>query len=710
MILLHPETIINIRDMKAKNHFSGRPLPILFVWVVMLWLSGWQTAVHAQTLRAYAALDSAGTLTFRYGEKDSIGACEYLLNDIYAPRWVNENGPDIKKVVFDPSFSQARPTSCIMWFDSCKNLTAIEGMENLNTEEVTDMSCMFSGCTSLTSLDLSHFDTRKVTNMSMMFSGCNSLDSLNLSGFNTQEVTYMNFMFADCPKLVSLDLSGFNTQHVTDMSSMFMNCSALASLDLSAFRTDSVTMMNSMFQNCSALDTLDLSMFHTANVTDMGSMFNGCDGLVRLVLTGFDTRKVTDMRYMFCKCQSLATLDLSGFDTQCVTDMNSMFKYCYNLQSLDLSSFDMQRVTDMNSMFFGCHSLASLDLSEAKAKQVTDMGKMFCNCSSLTSLDLSGFDTQQVTDMRHLFANCSALATILVSSKFTTTSVLYDAYMFHGCTSLRGAIAYDADKTRHEYANCQTGYFTRLFGKLGDEKITAVGEPLTAGDIVLSDDTDLTVYEPFAVNAVSYRRQTAAGRQWGSLCLPFDVPLDTTVFQAFTLLSATGDVMVLREMEEVIPAGTPVIIKQNDNLSELNLSATNREIKGLKEGSATQDNTFQLVGLYARKTFDKVADSDCYIVKGEKLMNVARILEGSQIQTVSSSPYRAYIQGQGQSAGLPRMLGIAIGGETTAIDSLNAADTVPVGYYDLQGHRITSLQKGINLMKRGSQVMKIIIK
>lgn len=127
----------------------------------------------------------------------------------------------VKKVVFNASFANAKPTICYAWFYNNSNLTTIEGLEYLNTEDVTNMEYMFAGCSALESLDLSKFNTAKVTSMAYMFNKCSALKSLNLSGFNTAKVTDMNRLFAGCSALESLDLSMFNTGNVTSMPNMF---------------------------------------------------------------------------------------------------------------------------------------------------------------------------------------------------------------------------------------------------------------------------------------------------------------------------------------------------------------------------------------------------------------------------------------------------------------------------------------------------------
>ena len=147
-------------------------------------------------------------------------------------RLLGINSTAIKSVVFDKSFKTYAPTSLYGFFRGLTKLETIKDLKYLNTEQVTNMSYMFSDCSALTSLDLSNFNTAKVRDMSYMFYRCSALSSLDLSNFNTAIVTNMSYMFSDCSTLSSLDLSNFNTAIVTNMSYMFNGCSALSSLDL----------------------------------------------------------------------------------------------------------------------------------------------------------------------------------------------------------------------------------------------------------------------------------------------------------------------------------------------------------------------------------------------------------------------------------------------------------------------------------------------
>ena len=117
------------------------------------------------------------------------------------------------------------------------------------------------------------------------------------------------------------------------------------------------------------------------------------------------------------------------------------------------------------------------------------------------------FDTfdDELTNMSNMFRNSSALTTIYVSDKFVTTKVSSGSEMFKDCTLLKGFIDYinNTDKTDKTYANYTTGYFTKLVGKNGEEKIGAAGETLATENLVLDDGKDFVAYEKFAAKMFS---------------------------------------------------------------------------------------------------------------------------------------------------------------------------------------------------------------
>ena len=247
-------------------------------------------------------------------------------------------------------FTEAvKPKSCKMWFINCTELTNIENLEYLYTNEVTDMSDMFSNCSELTTLDVSNFDTSNVIDMNRMFSSCKKLTTLNVSNFDTSNVINMSKMFSTCRSLITLDVSNFDTSNVTNMNSMFSSCSNLTTLDVSNWNTSKVTDMSSMFNICRKLTTLNVSNFDTSNVINMSKMFSTCRSLITLDISNFDTSNVTNMNNIFSDCSELTTLNVSNWNTSNVTDMNSMFENCSNL-TVDCSNFDISSVT--SHLFF----------------------------------------------------------------------------------------------------------------------------------------------------------------------------------------------------------------------------------------------------------------------------------------------------------------------------------------------------------------------
>ena len=661
----------------------------------------------------YAVFDqTTGTLTFGRGTNKPAGA--YDLNEGEGrPAWINQSD-NIKKVVFDTSFAMARPTSCYWWFAGCKNLAEIEGVENLNTRNVTSMRNMFDACSNLESLDLSNFDTQNVIYMNYMFYGCSKLTSLDLSKFNNQKVTGMISMFEGCSGLKSLNLSKFNTQSVTDMSNMFKGCSGLTSLDLSNFNTQNVEYMGSMFKGCTGLTSLNLSMFNTQNVTNMGWMFMGCSGLESLNLSNFDTQNVKHMSDMFSGCSALTSLDLSMFNTQNVEYMSCMFMGCSGLTSLDLSKFDTQKLQGMSGMFSGCSGLTSLDLSKFDTQNVFDMMSVFENCSGLTSLDLSNFDTKKVERMSDMFSGCSSLTTIYASDKFVITEHSYGSNMFSGCTKLKGAITeYDENKTDHKYANYKTGYFSKLVGKNGDEKIGAAGETLATNNLVLADGKDFVAYEPFAAKDAFYSRTIPSGSKWGTLCVPFAIDqskITECKFYRLTGIDTDKECITLESYEEgIIPAGTPVLFKMNEGKTSLNLSASNAEIATAPTVVGTNKDV-NLVGSFTKiggKDNQGLAEYD-YIIGKDKFWRVSDLDGGNG---VGIKPMRAYIHPASASHARAAMLSIGKGDGTTAIDNLNAiSNDANAEYYDANGRRTNGLQKGLNIVKRGSKTYKIMVK
>jgi len=617
---------------------------------------------------AYAVFEgSTGTLTFKCSPSKPERA--YDLNREWSA--INEN---IKKVVFDASFANARPTSCDHWFDYCPNLTTIEGIEYFNTENVTNMRYMFGDCRSLKSLDLTNFNTENVTDMYYMFHNCRSLESLDLTNFNTAKVTNMKGMFSSCYALKTIYASDkFVTDQVTESTCMFSDCLNLK--DYSSSKEDHT------YANCGPTGYFTYGRGY--------AMFDDATGTLTFSYKGF-------------KSEGAYELNEGGNTPEWISKNSYVKKVVFD------ASFANTRPTSCFSWFRGCENLTTIEgIEYLNTENVENMSSMFRDCYALESLDLSSFNTAKVTSMSRMFYICKALTTIYASDKFVTNQVTNGNDMFYGCEKLNG---YDGSKTNYKYANYKTDYFSKLVGKNGDEKIGASGETLTAASLALDDEKDFVAYEPFSAKAASYSREMKEGTIWATLCLPFEVSLADKNFRAFKLLSAneSTSTIQLEEITTSIAAGTPVIIKMNNGETTLSISEANKEIAQKVVSAA--DGNYQLQGIYTQKVFDKDADNNCYIVKGDKLMNPTKLLENTSTTQVGSMPFRAYMVDNTSSSAGAKMFSIAIGDNTTAIDSLNTIADDKAVYYDLQGNRLSAPQKGINIVKRGSKTMKVIIK
>ena len=849
------------------RRFALFPLMLLMLLLLPAGMVAQKAASGSKYIATYES--STQTLTFKKFVGETLPENSAWVVDKQKVTDINKklgNGT-IVHIVFDKSFSTYTPTSLRRFFYYLTKLETITGLEYLNTANVTDMSYMFSGCSKLTSLDVTKFNTAKVTKMTHMFYSCSSLTSLDVTHFNTANVMDMHGMFYSCSSLASLDVTHFNTAKVTDMSFMFSSCSSLTSLDVTHFNTAKVTDMSFMFSSCSSLISLDVTHFNTENVTNMRNMFSGCSSLTSLDVTNFNTAKVPDMSYMFSNCLALTSLYLTNFNTEkvtnmlrmfsgcqalttiyasskfvttqvsdsrfmffnckklkgeevwtdkatdktyakieggyfsraiprvkyadgtltffltsketlgeneyelnsgknlpewvkkhifgitkvvfdtsfanarptscymwfylCgnlnqvegiknlntkeVTDMADMFCKCRDLSSLDVSGFNTEKVTDMSEMFYECISLKLLDVAKFNTANVKSMSNMFDNCQNLASLNVTNFNTANVTNMQGMFSGCSALTSIYASDKFVTGQVTDGSNMFSNCTNLKGFIDYknNSDKTDHIFANYKTGYFTKLVGKNGDEKIGATGETLATDNLVLDDDKDFVAYEPFAAKAASYNRTMNAGTAWGTLCLPFAIVQSQETgckFYRLTGIDNDNDCITLESYEEgEIPAGTPVLFKMNEGKTSLSLSASNAEIATAPTVAGTNTDV-NLVGSFTKiggKDNQGLAGTD-YIIGKDKFWRVSDLNDG---KGVGIKPMRAYIHPATASQARAAMLSIGKGDGTTVIDNLNAiSNDANAEYYDANGRRTNGLQKGLNIVKRGSKTYKIMVK
>ena len=286
--------------------------------------------------------------------------------------------------------------------------------------------------------------------------------------------------------------------------------------------------------------------------------------------------------------------------------------------------------------------------------------------------------------------------------------------LVHQMSATLASPEHDADK--HIYhMDCRNEGCTLhkyVADKAGNIEVTkdANNKFVATEDLTLADGEDFKDYEPFISKTISYSRNIPKGSTWGTLCLPFAI--DQSQVKECKFYSLTGidnDCITLESYEEgIIPAGTPVLFKMNEGKTSLSLSASSAEIATAPTvGTASNVN---LVGSFTKigGKDNKGLDKNDYIIGKDKFWRVSDLDGGNR---VGIKPMRAYIHPANEYLARAAMLSIGKGDGTTAIDNLNAiSNDANAEYYDANGRRTNGLQKGLNIVKRGSKTYKIMVK
>ena len=288
--------------------------------------------------------------------------------------------------------------------------------------------------------------------------------------------------------------------------------------------------------------------------------------------------------------------------------------------------------------------------------------------------------------------------------------------LVHQMSATLASPEHDADK--HIYhMDCRNEGCTLhkyVADKAGNIEVTkdANNKFVATEDLTLADGEDFKDYEPFISKTISYSRDIPKGSTWGTLCLPFAI--DQSQVKECKFYRLTGidkDCITLESYEDgaEIPAGTPVLFKMNEGKTSLSLSASNAEIATAPTVAGTNTDV-NLVGSFTKigGKDNKGLDKNDYIIGKNKFWRVSDLDGGNG---VGIKPMRAYIHPATASQARAAMLSIGKGDGTTAIDNLNAiSNDANAEYYDANGRRTNGLQKGLNIVKRGSKTYKIMVK
>ncbi len=355
--------------------------------------------------------------------------------------WI-ENSDNTYELFIGAAGGVKANTNSANLFNGFEALKSVNGLENFNTEDTTDMSYMFYGCRSLKELDLRAFNVQNVKNISSMLSADRDTQSFVNMGLET------------------LDISGWNTEKLTDISEFLYGCTSLKSLDLSTWNTKKLEKMNLAFANCINLKALNLSNWDLPRLTEYTESFKQCNQLNIKALKA----NLYQNSYQLFKASPISEIDISSSKINS-SSLNSMFEDCQNLTKATLNNL-ATTTTSTRSMFENCTSLTSVSLENFNTEKITDMGCMFKGCSNLAMLDLSSFklDYYDENTSRHkqlilesMFESCTSLREIFVREWWTVESNRTNgSNMFYGCTSLAGKqskMSYMPSQTDETYAN-----------------------------------------------------------------------------------------------------------------------------------------------------------------------------------------------------------------------------------------------------------------
>lgn len=656
------------------------------------------------------------------------------------------------------SFNTSKVIGMYLMFYKCTNLESID-LSSFDTENLQKMANMFYSCTKLETLDLSSFATPNMTSMRSAFQNCKNLKTIYVtSAFTTDKVTEGSYAFAGCVNLPNYnpDKTGVEMAHtgeggyLTAATASWVRWDAPTGtlsfhrsatkpvgdniLDLgygndpnwdthaaeikkvvfkAGFRDETHTTCSNWFNGCTNLTSIEgIENLNTSNVKNMSGMFALCSNLETLDLSHFNTERVTTMAQMFYGCTKLHKLNISSFNTKNVISMNQMFSNCSSLDSLDLSHFNAEGVNyhGLYAMFSGCSSLKFLDVSNFPANRPKmQLDAMFKGCSSLQTLDLSSFSTGLANSVTDMFDGCSALRTIYVSDHFTFKYGVSSSNMFRNCENLKGAIDFIPQYKDSKYANYVSGYLTKKVGTNGNEIIGATGYPLTIDALPLDDSKAYTLYEDCDVNNASYKREVKS--EWATLCLPYTIhpsSEDNTCY-FYTLKSVgTESVELVRVEEGVIEAGQPVVVRKKNaeqtSFRVVSGTASPDEKAKAVTKPTNRETSHRLMGTFAPI---ELAD-DCYFIAKDLFRLVSDYKPAAK--GVKIAAYRAYIQPDATQKGGSAQLTIGVDEGTSQVDAATLVDLLndtEAEYYDVQGRRIPQLQRGINIVKVGSKVMKV---
>ena len=394
-------------------------------------------------------------------------------------------------------------TSVVENLDTFSAVTAINGLNILDTSAVTAMDYMFHRCKKLVTIDVSSFDTSNVTSMSHMF-GANKNDPMAFtsitfgSNFVTNKVTDLSYMFYYNNYLTALDIDDWDVSNVVNMSNMCRNCTALTTFGpkaLADWNTGNVVYMDEAFRSLQKLTALAFENWNVSKVKTFYCAFLQGAWATVLDLEAWDTSSCEDMSFIFWGFKTLTTLKVNTWDVSnvvtfdhFVAQMGSNFKNfdtsnwnvsskCKNLNAvfhsfkgttLDISKWDTSGVEVFCQMFDGCSNLTEIKgLDKLNTSNGRDFTQMFSG-NKIKHLDLSSFDTRKAVPEYPISKNDTygaGMGSFMYGSWNTLEKITFGKnFSFDGDGTCVGKAGSEGTEARFTLPKSKSGYWYSLDG------------------------------------------------------------------------------------------------------------------------------------------------------------------------------------------------------------------------------------------------------
>jgi hypothetical protein len=614
-------------------------------------------------------------------------------------------------------------------FSGCSALASV----NI-PEKVTSISAyLFNGCIKLSSVSIPE-DVTIIGNYA--FCGCKMLSSIKIpstvgtigtyafatTGLTSIEIpssvtSLSDYLFSNCDSLQSVSIP----ETVTSIGKyVFRNCSKLTN-EILVIPSSVTSMGDGVFYGCTGLT--DIILLSGASKVE-SEMFYGCTGLTKVTIpngvtsigssafyqcTGLTEVIIPDGvtsigSYAFRECTGLQKINIPSS----VTSLGSyVFGSCSKLEDVDLPSsvtsigeyaFSGAGITKIvlppgatkivNNMFSYCKALKSLDFPET----VTTIGnRAFGGCTGLTEVDLPS----TVKNLgNYVFSGCTNLKDVTIrSSKITFTTRDAGGSMFENCSKLETITCY-----AEAAPSFSSNIFIFSFPKDHSLKIRVPAAsaysykhtmPWEGTMVNGSTYTTLSYTQEYLSN---YPRSTAKGK-FGTICLPYDyVPEGAVLYTVDTEKGLDGEKVYLTEVTRG-EAGKAYIYRATERSQNFPTTLTGDDLAALATTEPVEETDVLSGSKYDGTTY---APADSYVLQTQDGEQAFYKVESDK--TISILPHRAYLTTSSSNAAALRIGLSDEEGTPTAVDAIRSLTSDNPVIYDLNGRRLQTLQKGINIV------------